>query len=485
MEEKTVDLQLMMTYVDTYPGDKSFEELPNSPLAAIETARPKEEALFDMNISDKDLYYSFLADVVKQQPLDLENELDVFARQKDVALSMWKAEMDYFRIIRCLTYMPVNTGTSDRYTKAVFFTTAAVNPVLTMPEISQAKPINQLDCRSSDHDIYHAYLKAVLMRNPSQRLRDADKEVVKLLHHMEMSKDSIQQCLQEYSLEFLMPEKTGDAVTDYQAQMAVIHCIHALMQEAYQEINPQRPMSMLDINPLDDDAVIYQKMQETIRSMKEQHESGDSFQYWETSIHIMQEALNRFNAFQNLSKTVSILMVGAERAAKECEVSIPKELKHIQEQLGKLNQQTDRRKQDWVTLRETADRAVKAAMQLVDELRKKREQNPLFQLVEVQHAKPLQEVLKLPHPVPKDLYFAFLRQVARSHPKILPDQADLIIAKKFQEHKIPAYIQMKAMSASPSFRQLDANQQITAVHMFLYAALQKPRTCKREEGMRR
>lgn len=481
-QENAVDWQLMMTYVDTYPRDKSFEELPHSPLAALETARPKEEALFDMNSSDKELYYSFLADVVKQQPMNLENELEVFARQKDVALSMWKSEMDYFRIIRCLTYMPVNTGTSDRYTKAVFFTAAAVNPILTMPEISQAKPINQLDSRSSDHDIYHAYLKAVLMRNPSQRLREADKEVVKLLHHIQMPEDSIRQCLQEYSLEFLMPEKTGDAVTDYQAQLAVISRIKALIQEAYQEIDPQRPMSLLDIQPSDDDAVIYQKMQETIRSMKEQHESGDSFQYWETSIHIMQEALNRFNAFQNLSKTVSILMVGAERAAKECEVSLPQELKHIQEQLGTLSQQTERRRQDWTALRETADSAVRIASQLVDELRKKREQNPLFQLVEVQHAKPLPEVLNAGTINPQDLYFSFLRQVARSHPKILPDQADLIVARKFQEHKIPAYIQLRAMSASPCFRQIDASQQLTAVRSFLDAAIQKP---GKEEGRQR
>ena len=61
--EPTVDSQLMMTYLNTYPGDKEFEELPNSPLAAIENAVPKEDALFDMNISDCDLYYSFLADV--------------------------------------------------------------------------------------------------------------------------------------------------------------------------------------------------------------------------------------------------------------------------------------------------------------------------------------------------------------------------------------------------------------------------------------
>ena len=148
----------------------------------------------------------------------------------------------------------------------------------------------------------------------------------------------------------MTPVSTGDAVTDYQKTLAVYNRLRALLKEAYQEIEPKRPMSMLDINPLDEDNVVYQKMQTAIRQMKDQHEQGDSFQYWEKSIRIMQETLNRFNAFQNLSKTVTILTVGVARAAKECEVQMPPELEQIQKQLQVLNQQTDRRKQDWICL---------------------------------------------------------------------------------------------------------------------------------------
>ena len=199
-KEPAVDSQLMMTYLNTYPGDKEFQALPNSPLAAIENAVPKEDALFNMNISDCDLYYAFLADVVKEHPMDLEKEEEIFARQRDVAKAMWEADMDYFRIIRCLTYMPLNIGTSDRYTDAVIAVASTINPILTLPEVQQAKPINQLAYNSSTHDIYHAYLKAVLQRNPSQRLRDADKEVVKLLHRAELPASTIRHCLMDNSL---------------------------------------------------------------------------------------------------------------------------------------------------------------------------------------------------------------------------------------------------------------------------------------------
>lgn len=59
MEQPSIENLLTMTYVNTFPGDSAFEDLPNSPLAAIQTAVPKEEALLNMNISDRDLYYSF------------------------------------------------------------------------------------------------------------------------------------------------------------------------------------------------------------------------------------------------------------------------------------------------------------------------------------------------------------------------------------------------------------------------------------------
>lgn len=482
--EPAVDSQLMTTYLHTYPGDKEFEELPNSPMAAIENAVPKEDALFDMNISDCDLYYSFLADVVKQHPMDLEKEEEVFSRQRDVAKAMWKADMDYFRIIRCLTYMPLNIGTSDRYTHAVIAVASTINPVLTLPEIQQAKPINQLTYNSSNHDIYHSYLKAVLQRNPSQKLRDADKEVVKLLHRAKLPADTIQNCLKDNSLEFMTPVSTGDAVTDYQKTLAVYNRLRALLKEAYQEIEPKRPMSMLDINPLDEDNVVYQKMQTAIRQMKDQHEQGDSFQYWEKSIRIMQETLNRFNAFQNLSKTVTILTVGVARAAKECEVQMPPELEQIQKQLQVLNQQSDCRKQDWVTLRETADRVVKISTQLVGELREKRAKNPLLQLVEVQHAKPLTQVLQEPKPVPKDLYFASLRQIARGNPGILPDQADLLVAKQLRAAKLSDDVCLMALRASPCFRQLDSSQKMAAARSVL-DTVDAPPEHKREEGNHR
>ena len=244
------------------------------------------------------------------------------------------------------------------------------------------------------------------------------------------------------------------------------------------------PRFTLEVPLSSQDNVIYQKMQTAIRQMKEQHERGDSFRYWEKSIRIMQETLNRFNAFQNLSKTVAILTVGVARAAKECEVQMPPELEQIQKQLQVLNQQTDRRKQDWTTLRETADRVVKISTQLVGELREKRAKNPLFQLVEVQHAKPLAQVLREPKPVPKELYFASLRQIARGNPGILPDQADLLVAKQLRAAKLSDDVCLMALRASPCFRQLDSSQRMAAARSVL-DTVDAPPEHKREEGNHR
>ena len=337
MEQPSIENLLTMTYVNTFPGDSAFEDLPNSPLAAIQTAVPKEEALLDMNISDRDLYYSFLSDVVKDQPMNLQDESSVIARQREIAQAMWKEKMDYFRIIRCLTYMPLMTGTTNRYTYAVFATTSAVNPVLTLPEISQALPVNRLDAGSSKKEIYHAYLHAVLTRNPAQKLQTADKEVVRLLQHSKLPEDTIRHCLEE-SQQFIMPEPSGNEAADYLAKKEVTDRRNAFLDEALQPAgHKDRPMAALDISPLDDDDTIYHNMQEAIRNMKDEHERGDSFQYWEQSIRIMQNALNKFNAFWSLSKTISIMTVGISRAAKECEIQLPQDFEQIQASLQALS----------------------------------------------------------------------------------------------------------------------------------------------------
>ncbi|WP_278832050.1 hypothetical protein, partial [Mitsuokella multacida] len=109
---------------------------------------------------------------------------------------------------------------------------------------------------------------------------------------------------------------------------------------------------------------------------------------------------------------------------------------------------------------------------------------PLLQLVEVQHAKPLAQVLQEAKPVPKELYFASLRQIARGNPGILPDQADLLVAKQLRAAKLPDDVCLMALRASPCFRQLDSSQRMAAARSVL-DTVDAPPAHKREEGNHR
>ena len=464
MTELTIEQELYNCYVDAYPGDDHFAELPNSPLQAALSAPPVEEALMDIYISDKDLYYAFLGEAMRQQGKEnLDNNSDLMELNRHVVNNMWKNNMDYFRIIRCLTYTPMDEGKSLRYMNAVLTTTQCINPVLSLPNYVAAKPIHQLnpmEAMSDDkiEETYTAYAKTVLMKNPSLRIKEVDREVVRLLKKADASDREVEKALWAGSPQFIHSMET-----DIEVKVRISERLKAFLAETLPEVKKEKPMSMMDIEPYQSDYSIYQNMQEKIRNMKGQHESGDGFAYWENAIKIMQETLNKLNEFQHLSKVVSILSVGMERAAKEFDMEMNPEFQQIRAQAASLSKQIESRQQDWSALRETANKTVLLSTKLIQELHKKRDDNPLLQLPEVQHAISYEAAIKDKSTPPDKLYFATLKEIVKTYPGILASEADVVAVQKLQKAGRENYQIAMGLTYSPSFRNLDSQARMTAV----------------------
>lgn len=468
MMEMTIEDELRNCYMEAYPGDSYYTELPNSPLQAALSAPPIADALMNMRMHDRDLYYAFLGEAMRQNQTQNLDAGNLLALNKQVIRSMWKNNLDYFRIINCLTYSPMDKGKSFRHTNAVFLTTQEINPVLSLPNFASAKLIHQMEPMSMLADketTYLAHAKAVLMNKPALRIAEVDKEVVRLLVKAEVSDNEIKQCLWEGS-----PQYTHTLDTAIEEKVRLSDDLNKFLDEALQEVKAETSMSMMDIEPVHTDDSLYQDMQAKIRNMKTQHEQGDGFAYWETTLKLMQETLNKLNEFQYLSKVVSILSVGMERAAREFDVELHPEFRELQAQAANLAKQIEKRQQDWSFLRETANKTVQLSSQLIQELQKKKEDNPLLQMPEVQHAVAFDDVSREKSVPPDKLYFAALKDIARSYPSILPDEADVLVVQKLEKvQRSPSEIGL-ALTNSPSFRKLDSAARMTAVRSLMEQA---------------
>lgn len=474
----SVETQLTKAYMQTYGYDDDYKDYPDSPKEAVKAARSKDDVLFDPDCSDKDLYYAFLADYlasnkkelatcVEGQPLSRE-----FCRQQEaVAKMLWKENVDYFRVFRCLAYMPLEEKPQTRYMMSVTLTAAAVNPVLTLPEVSEALPINRLNAKQQESDgslqdlhreTYNAYLKAVLTREPSLRLREADKKIAKLMLHYKVPANAIPDYLTDGSLEF-MTTKTDNKENDLWNEVCQTAGAIKLVKEACNEMKKESAQSVFSMEKVwdattDDD--IYKRMQKAIRDMKEQHETGDMFDYWQKTIAIMKQSLSYYESYASLSKTVQLLSIGMERASKECDVKILPEFDKVQAELKQVLQKTAKDKENWSLLKRTTEAVVKFSSQLLKDIHLKRAKNPLLQITEVQHAKPLKEVLQAPNPPPKDMYFSALRETAQKMPEILLYDADREVARTLKAMNVPEEKIQLSIANSPDYKNMSTGIQM-------------------------
>lgn len=142
----------------------------------------------------------------------------------------------------------------------------------------------------------------------------------------------------------------SNTVEDHQAVVEAGQSLDKFLNSALENI--QTHESSLNRKLTDDET--YNEMNQRIRDMKEQHDKGDRFSYWATSIHIIKDTMAKLQEMQNLSKTMNIWTIGLERASIELEIDTkPQEYKELKEKIHNLinaSKDTQKKQEVWACI---------------------------------------------------------------------------------------------------------------------------------------
>ena len=451
-----------------FPGQANMDEPVSNIMEAIKQAPPVDKILMNISATEQDLYYAFLKEELNGENYYNKDDSQELILDFKIAHKMLDKDMEYFSILQAMAYSPrlatLGDNMEKRWYDAVLTTSSIINPILTVADYA-AKPLTSLKLYQDKPDVvYMSCLKAVLHKIPSLSLPAADEEVVRLLHDAGCDNRKYILDTLSNSLRFI-PPYTMDYTDTIQFDKALAQyneAINSFIDNTLEKIKTQE--SSLNHKPTDDE--IYQEMNQKIRAMKEQHEKGDRFSYWTTSIHIIKETMEKLQQMQNLSKTLNIWTVGLERASIELELDTkPQEYAELK---TKIHDLIDASK-DIMARQEINDMVWLIAAKLetyskdiMKQIHEKQQNNPLLQLPEVQHAPDFAVIADSRSPSPEALYFSCLKEVAKENPGIRQDQADNIVIDKLFKCGRDEEDIVLALSCSPCLNNLTKVQAMGA-----------------------
>lgn len=481
---------LACAYMQGYPGDDAIDGIPAEPLEALKQAPLTEEALLNPAIGDAELYYAFLKDTAQKRNIpavDMANPGVLASLNSQVAQALWKNQVDYVRIIRCMVCAPSYNGfqKEQRWMLSAGLVTKSVNPVLNEPWIAAAKPVIRLSPIASPAEIYPSYLKAVWTRKPDMALQEAERECVRAMKRSGFSSGIIRSAMEECSLQFPRPERPdidlskpmGDverrAMEDYEREWKERgKKMDDFLQEALsgqteqQAEKPQEPARK-------DDGEIYHDMQEVLRSLKPFHDTGDLLEYWGKAIKTMQEALLQVEQAKTTCKILALWGIGLEKAAREMGQDMNPEVRRMQEKLQLVMQKAEDQDKDWEFLYSLMAKVDIFSRNLLRTATERREKSPLLSRPEIQHAPPLADVLsqkgygKGYH---ETLYLAAVREAAWKQDGLEEREADLGAVKRLLSHGVSQADIGKALACSPQLRDLPVSDRLQETYRLLRAA---------------
>lgn len=481
--QMSYDDDVTLLYSLAVPEEGVLEEPSANPIHDLLSAKDKDEVLMNPLAKDRELYFAFLQDVTERDKIPLKS-LGIpeiwHKANTEVIKEMYRCQVDYERIMRIMTVSYEYPDAESRWTMASVRVANTVNPILNEPWTAKAKPLVNLRDREKAFDYecaYYSFLKAVWDKDPSMRLAEAERKcVVAMEKHY--SEEFIRHSFREHSLQFPKPEPpmnffNGKTLTPSEAKFFEQYNrdwekrtkeLNEFIDKALTHREPPPPNK----TPEEIDAAIYKTMQEDIRKMKSEHETGDLVTYWQKAIDTMKDAFLQVEQAQNTCKILALWSIGLERAAKELGAETHPELKPMTKTLSELMVKVEEQEKNWEFLYQMAATVDNFSRQLLKNTLKKRERSPLLKLPEIQHAKPLQEVIAQGEKVLKEdfhrsLYLAAVKEAAFHTEGLTEHQADNVAAQVLQAHKVAHGDICRALIHSPRIEKLSPLEQISAV----------------------
>lgn len=446
---------------DCYRND--LWEAVSDPMEAVQRSGSLEDVLMNIAATHEEIYYAFLKDALHGENYFNKSESEETRLNFTIAQNMLHKNMDYQSIIYCMSYAPMFSYLDDfkkRWDEAVSLTCLAINPVLSFSDVVHARPLALLDIDTdSPSDIYIGCVKTILYKMPSLTLQSVDEETVKILINAGCREDDslIRDVISEsLNFNFAIPD---DPVKRHEQYLEVSKMKDDFLKNAIAKAKEEKPT----VKKMSDQE-IYDEMQKKIRSMKEEHEKGDGFHYWQTAIGIIKDTMSRLQNLHSMSRTLNIWSVGLEHAAKELSLDVnpDKDLQNNISELLQSIQDVKKEKTNWAAFWPLLAKVELYSRELLQKLDEVQHRNPLLKISDVQHAEPLNEVIGRETVTPHTLYFAALKDVVIKNPGVTQDEADNMIIKKLLSAKRNEDDVMLAISYSPCFKNLTRVQAMGA-----------------------
>lgn len=203
-----------------------------------------------------------------------------------------------------------------------------------------------------------------------------------------------------------------------------------------------------------EDEKLYKDMVERLKKKRPEHLTEDLMTYWNAVTDELRNTMISLQASRNMCKVLNLWSVAIERASKEFGIE-EKDLSVIRRDLSELQKESKKNVEKWNLIAKTTMKLEEFTSSMINAVVKKREQNPLFKLPEVQHAITVEEAFKEPpKKKPEVIYFAMLRQMAMEKQGIMASEADTVIIERLKARNRDKMEIVKCLACSPTLRNL-------------------------------
>ena len=442
----------------------------NPPLA---TAPSREDFAFEFTPSLADIYITYLKDAKMQYPmLDHHKLEDLVALEGHMAQALYKDGYDYEDIICVMAKSPTVPKRFEqeqdiRWTMATLRVTQNVNPLVTMLEVSKAKPLcmtafDMLD----DKGLYFSSFKTYLMQEPELRLQDVDRRIVTLLLKNQVTEKRINDIL-SFSPQFdadyqVLPE---DELEKFKFFQTLQDSRKAFIQKVMQGPAEQKTeVKTMEGHPatMDNNEVVLEHFMKELRSIRAKQKEVDAVSYWKTVMNSIKRTFEQldFEKIQSCCRLLIDWCEGAERATREMALQENPEVHQIQKDAAQYIRKTQLMQDDWNKLAEMLVRMEQASNRLISETIQSVKRNPLLQNPSVYTATPFEKLVQTPSHKPEEFYFSALRKAVIDSPGIDLLHADLVIKDILGAPPCRFNTEQKAivLAHSPRYYGLSRNQ---------------------------
>lgn len=446
----------------------------DTPLA---TAPSREDFAFEFTPSLADIYITYLKDAKMQYPmLDHHKLEDLVALEGHMAQALYKDGYEYEDIICVMAKSPTVPKRFEqeqyiRWTMATLRVTQNVNPLVTMLEVSQAKPL-RTTARTpvfhlpDDKGLYFSTFKTCLMQKPELRLQEVDERIVRLLLKNHVTEKRINDIL-SFSPQFdadyqVLPE---DELEKFKFFQTLQDSRKAFIQKVMQGPAEQKTeVKTMEEHPttMDNNEVVLEQFMKELRSIRAKQKEVDAVSYWKTVMNSIKRTFEQldFEKIQSCCRLLIDWCEGAERATHEMALKENPEVRQIQRDAAKYIRKTQLMQDDWNKLAEMLVRMETASNKLINETIQSVKRNPLLQNPSVYTATPFEKLIQTPSHKPEEFYFSALRKAVIDSPGIDLLHADLVVKDILGAPPCRFNSQQKAivLAHSPRYYGLSRNQ---------------------------